>query len=55
MLSIKISGEKGQTMVEYALLLALIALVSVGALSFLSGRGPNPAFFSRVGSALNIP
>ncbi len=31
-------GERGASLVEYALLLALIAVVAIGAIAFLGGR-----------------
>jgi Flp pilus assembly pilin Flp len=31
-------GEEGQTLVEYALIISLVALVCIGALGFLSGK-----------------
>ena len=44
------SNEKGQTLVEYALILSLIAIASVLALGFLSGK--INAMFSKTGSGL---
>jgi pilus assembly protein Flp/PilA len=43
--------ESGQTLVEYALIIALIALAAIVALGFLSGRINN--LFSRAGNSLN--
>ena len=44
------SDERGASMVEYGLLLALIAVVAIVALNFLSGKVNSN--FSEVGSAL---
>jgi pilus assembly protein Flp/PilA len=43
--------ESGQTLVEYALIIALVALAAIVALGFLSGRINN--LFSRAGNSLN--
>ena len=43
--------ESGQTLVEYGLIIALIALACVAALGFLSGKIQN--LFSKTGSQLN--
>ncbi len=40
-LSTKAKEEKGQALVEYALILALIAVVVIVALSFLGGTAKN--------------
>ena len=45
-----LTGEKGQTLIEYALIVSLIAIVAVGALAFLGGR--ITAIFSDTGSQL---
>jgi len=45
-----VSDEKGQTLVEYALIISLIAIAAVLALGFLSGRINN--LFSKTGSEL---
>jgi pilus assembly protein Flp/PilA len=45
------TSERGASLVEYALLIALIAVVCVGAMNFLSGR--TQAGFSNAGSSLN--
>jgi pilus assembly protein Flp/PilA len=42
--------ETGQTLVEYALIIALIAIAAIAALGFLSGRIQN--LFSNAGSSL---
>ena len=47
---IGIKTEEGQTLVEYALIIALIAIVAVAALTFLSGR--INGLFSKAGSTL---
>ena len=43
--------ESGQTLVEYALIIAIVALGSVVALGFLSGKIQN--LFNTAGSQLN--
>ncbi len=43
--------ESGQTLVEYGLIIAIVALGSVLALGFLSGRIQN--LFSKTGNQLN--
>jgi pilus assembly protein Flp/PilA len=43
--------ESGQTLVEYALIIALVALAAIVALGFLSGRINN--IFSRAGNSIN--
>jgi Flp pilus assembly pilin Flp len=45
-----LSGEKGQTLVEYALIISLIAIAAVLALGFLSGK--INGLFSKTGSQL---
>ena len=47
---LNLRNEEGQALVEYALILALIALVAVGGLEFVAG--PAPGFFSKVGSLI---
>lgn len=42
--------ERGASLVEYALLVALIAVLCIGAMTFLSGRITGK--FSQVGSSL---
>jgi len=42
--------EEGQTLVEYALIISLVALACIGALVFLSGK--IQALFSDAGSQL---
>jgi len=44
------SGEEGQTLAEYALILALIAVIAVLALIFLGGTITN--LFSSVGNSV---
>ena len=44
------SDEKGASLVEYALLVALIAVVCVGAVAFLGGNARDK--FSSVGSSV---
>jgi pilus assembly protein Flp/PilA len=43
--------ESGQTLVEYALIIALIGIASIVALTFLSGRINN--LFNKTGNILN--
>ncbi|MEI7761297.1 MAG: Flp family type IVb pilin [Thermoleophilia bacterium] len=43
--------ESGQTLVEYALIIALVGVAAIAALGFLSGR--IQALFSKAGSSLN--
>ena len=45
-----VKNETGQTLVEYALIISLIAIAAVLALGFLSGRINN--LFSKTGSQL---
>jgi pilus assembly protein Flp/PilA len=42
--------ETGQTLVEYALIIALIAIAAIAALGFLSGK--IQSLFSKAGSSL---
>jgi Flp pilus assembly pilin Flp len=42
--------ESGQTLVEYALIIALVAIAAIAALGFLSGK--IQALFSDAGSSL---
>lgn len=44
-------GERGQTLVEYVLILALISLATIAALGFLSGK--IQTVFSKSGNSLN--
>lgn len=44
--------EKGQGLVEYALIIALIAILLIAALGLVTGALQN--VFSRISSALNI-
>jgi Flp pilus assembly pilin Flp len=45
-----IRRESGQTVVEYALIIALISLLAIAGLTLIAG--PNPDIFSRIGSAI---
>ncbi|TML67210.1 MAG: Flp family type IVb pilin [Actinobacteria bacterium] len=45
--------ESGQTLVEYGLIIAIIALGAVVALTFLSGKIND--LFSKTGNKLNAP
>jgi len=42
--------ESGQTLVEYALIIAFVAIVAIAALGFLSGK--IQGLFSKAGSSL---
>ena len=42
--------EKGASLVEYALLVGLIAVVSIGAVTFLGGKAASK--FSSIGSSI---
>ena len=46
-------NEEGQTLVEYGLIIAIIALGAVLALTFLSGKIND--LFSKTGNKLNAP
>jgi pilus assembly protein Flp/PilA len=46
----RVEREEGQTLAEYALILALIAVLVIGAVLFLSGK--IGGIFSQVGNAL---
>ena len=46
-----ISNERGASLVEYALLVALIAVVCIGAVSFLGGSAGSK--FNRIGSSIS--
>ncbi len=43
--------ESGQTLVEYALIIALVAIAAIAALGFLSGK--IQGIFSKAGNSLN--
>ena len=45
-----VHDEEGQTLVEYGLIIALIAVVAIAAMTFLQGKVT--AAFSNVGSSL---
>ena len=45
-------NEEGQALVEYALIISLVALIAVGGLTFAGGRVSS--MFSAIGSKLNI-
>ena len=45
--------ESGQTLVEYALIIALVAIAAIAALAFLSGKIND--LFSNAGSSLEDP
>lgn len=47
----RLSDERGASLVEYALLLVLIAVVAIAALTFLGGTVANT--FNNVGNAIN--
>lgn len=46
-----VNSEKGQTLVEYALIISLIAIACVLALGFLSGK--IQSLFSKTGSQID--
>jgi Flp pilus assembly pilin Flp len=50
LVSVELGREQGQTLVEYALILALISLLAVGGLTLIGG--PHPGIFSRIGSLI---
>ena len=47
----RIKNERGASLVEYALLLALIAVVCIAAITFIGNKAEES--FSETGSALN--
>lgn len=50
-LKARASSERGASLVEYALLVALIAVVCIGAVSFLGGEAADS--FSEIGNSIN--
>jgi pilus assembly protein Flp/PilA len=46
----RVKREEGQTLAEYALILALIAILVIGAVLFLSGK--ISGIFSKIGNTL---
>jgi pilus assembly protein Flp/PilA len=50
-LKARVSSERGASLVEYALLVALIAVVCIGAVSFLGTQARDN--FSEIGSSIN--
>ena len=46
-------NEEGQTLVEYGLIIAIVALGAVAALGFLTGK--IQTLFSKTGNQLNAP
>lgn len=50
-LNAKVSSERGASLVEYALLVALIAVVCIGAVTFLGNAAADE--FSTVGNSIN--
>jgi Flp pilus assembly pilin Flp len=47
----RLGSEEAQTLVEYSLILALIALVAIGGLTLVGT--PNPGVFSRVATFIH--
>jgi Flp pilus assembly pilin Flp len=45
-------NEEGQALVEYALIISLVALIAVAGLTFAGGRVSS--MFSAIGSKLNV-
>lgn len=50
-LNARVSSERGASLVEYALLVALIAVVCIGAVTFLGNEAADG--FSQVGNSIN--
>jgi Flp pilus assembly pilin Flp len=50
-LKARLSREEGQTLVEYALIIALVSVVTMGALTLL--QGDIAGVFDDIGTALN--
>jgi pilus assembly protein Flp/PilA len=50
-LKARVSSERGASLVEYALLVALIAVVCIGAVTFLGREAADS--FSEVGNSIN--
>jgi len=46
-----VASERGASLVEYALLVALIAVVCIGAVTFLGGQ--TAGSYSQIGNSLN--
>jgi pilus assembly protein Flp/PilA len=49
----RLGREEGQALIEYALIISLIALLAVGGLTLAGGRVGT--MFSEISSALNLP
>jgi len=49
---LNLRNEEGQALVEYALIISLVALIAVGGLTFAGGRVSS--MFSAIGSKLNV-
>lgn len=47
----KVESDRGASLVEYALLVALIAVVCIGAVTFLGGEAADE--FSTIGNSIN--
>jgi pilus assembly protein Flp/PilA len=50
-LNARVSSERGASLVEYALLVALIAVVCIGAVTFLGREAADS--FSEIGNSIN--
>jgi Flp pilus assembly pilin Flp len=49
----RLGREEGQALIEYALIISLIALLAVGGLTLAGGKVG--AMFSAIGTSLNLP
>jgi Flp pilus assembly pilin Flp len=49
----RLEREEGQALIEYALIISLVALLAVGGLTLAGGRVGD--MFTAIGSSLNLP
>jgi pilus assembly protein Flp/PilA len=49
----RLEREEGQALVEYALIISLVALLAIGGLTLAGGQVNS--MFSAIGNSLNIP